>query len=174
MRLLGTCKSLGEALNLHHDNGHTHRGGSQQFCARANGDGVGHWETALSSFRKLEPAEIGAWDTDGTARADYEDACFPVLRHASVWVHQAQELGLKARIACVSPYLLIAGDPRGRGPARKDACRSTTPVQLTRPISFAFMTPSARPNCRPTSFVARGRQARPQQDRSPRRAWDRC
>lgn len=70
------------------------------------------WETALVTFRQLERSQISDWDTDGTARADYDSARQPFLRHAHVWVHQAQELGIKARIAEVSPYILLVGDPR--------------------------------------------------------------
>lgn len=70
------------------------------------------WETALDTFRKLERSQIEDWDTDGSARADYDAARQPALRHAHVWVHQAQELGLKAGIAEISPYILLVGDPR--------------------------------------------------------------
>lgn len=70
------------------------------------------WEAAVATFALLENSEIEKWDTDGSALADYHAAQQPALRHAHVWVHQAQELGLKANIAAISPYILLAGDPR--------------------------------------------------------------
>lgn len=77
------------------------------------------WDTALGVFRLLERTELETWDDDGSVREDYHAARQPALRHALVMVHQAQELGLKARIAAVSPYLLLGGEPR-LWPARPD------------------------------------------------------
>lgn len=70
------------------------------------------WETALEVFRLIERTQLEAWDNDGGFRKDYHASRQPALRHALVMVHQAQELGLKARIAAVSPYLLLVGEPR--------------------------------------------------------------
>lgn len=70
------------------------------------------WNTGLEVFRLLSYVEAAAWDEDGSARRDYDRARQPALRHAHVLVHQAQELGLKAAIAEVSPYLLLAAEPR--------------------------------------------------------------
>lgn len=70
------------------------------------------WDTGLEVFRILSYVEAAAWDEDGSARRDYHRARQPALRHAHVLVHQAQELGLKAAIAEVSPYLLLAAEPR--------------------------------------------------------------
>ncbi|MGY4398616.1 hypothetical protein ACVWZA_003824 [Sphingomonas sp. UYAg733] len=70
------------------------------------------WETALGVFRLLKNSELENWDDDGSVRAEYHQSRQPALRHALVMVHQAQELGLKARIAEVSPYLLLTGEPR--------------------------------------------------------------
>lgn len=70
------------------------------------------WETALESIRAPKRSQMSEWDADGSVRADYDAARQPVLRHAHVWIHQAQELGLKSRIAEVSPYILLIGDPR--------------------------------------------------------------
>lgn len=70
------------------------------------------WETALGVFRLPENSELENWDDDGSVRAEYHEARQPALRHALVMVHQAQELGIKARIAAVSAYLLLTGEPR--------------------------------------------------------------
>lgn len=70
------------------------------------------WETALESIRAPRRSQMSEWDSDGSVRAKYDAARQPVLRHAHVWVHQAQELGLKSLIAEVSPYILLVGDPR--------------------------------------------------------------
>ena len=70
------------------------------------------WDAAIGTFGLLAQSSMDEWDTDGSARADYHAAQQPALRHAHVWVHQAQELGVKARIAAVSPYILLVGDPR--------------------------------------------------------------
>lgn len=70
------------------------------------------WETALGVFRQLERAQLETWDDDGSVREEYHASRQPALRHALVMVHQAQELGLKARIASISPYLLLVGEPR--------------------------------------------------------------
>ena len=78
------------------------------------------WEAALETMRTIRRSAIEEWDTDGSARADYDIARQPTLRHAHVWIHQAQELGLKARIVGVSPYLLLIGDPRSWPKSERD------------------------------------------------------
>lgn len=70
------------------------------------------WETAFGVLRLLDRSEIETWDDDGSVREEYYASRQPALRHALVMVHQAQELGLKARIVAVSPYLLLVGEPR--------------------------------------------------------------
>lgn len=70
------------------------------------------WDTALGVFRMLERSKLEDWDDDGSVRQAYHESRQPELRHAYVLIHQAQELGLKAAIANVSPYLLIVGEPR--------------------------------------------------------------
>jgi hypothetical protein len=92
------------------------------------------WETALGVFGLLERSELENWDDDGSVRAEFHASRQPALRHALVMVHQAQELGLKARIADVSPYLLLAGEPR-LWPARCD--RRPTSFEEFRTIDAA-------------------------------------
>ena len=89
------------------------------------------WKTAISSLHKLERARDVGLDDDET-RSELRAAYLPSLRHAAVWIHQAQELGLKARIAGVSPYLLLAGDHAvGHGPTKDARCCSQTFERLT-------------------------------------------
>jgi hypothetical protein len=71
------------------------------------------WDSACEIIAGLENSEVKSWDDDGSAQREYHAASQPSLANALVVIQQAQELGLKARIAVVSPYLLIAGDPRG-------------------------------------------------------------
>lgn len=96
------------------------------------------WETALGVFRLLERTELEAWDDDGSVREEYHASRQPALRHALVMVHQAQELGLKARIVEVSPYLLLVGEPRlwpsgaGRRPTSFEEFRTLDAADLVR------------------------------------------
>lgn len=71
------------------------------------------WDIGLEIVSTLKNSDVEDWDDDGTARQDYHSASQASLGNALAIIQQAQELGLKARIAKVSPYLLIAGDPRG-------------------------------------------------------------
>lgn len=70
------------------------------------------WETAFDILYDLEESGVEEWDDDGTARRDYHAASQPSLGNALAIVQQAQELALKSRIAAISPYLLLSGDPR--------------------------------------------------------------
>jgi hypothetical protein len=63
--------------------------------------------------RVVDSSATGAPLDDGSAQRDYHAASQRSLANALAIIQQAQELGLKSRIAAVSPYLLIAGDPRG-------------------------------------------------------------
>jgi hypothetical protein len=71
------------------------------------------WDSACAIIAGLENSEVKEWDDDGSAQRDYHAASQRSLANALAIIQQAQELGLKSRIAAVSPYLLIAGDPRG-------------------------------------------------------------
>src|SRR6266849_4499472 len=71
------------------------------------------WDSACEIIAGLENSQVKEWDDDGSAQREYHAASQPSLANALMVIQQAQELGLKARIAAVSPYLLIAGDPRG-------------------------------------------------------------
>jgi hypothetical protein len=71
------------------------------------------WDSAFAIIAGLESSEVKKWDDDGSAQRDYHAASQRSLANALAITQQAQELGLKSRITAVSPYLLIAGDPRG-------------------------------------------------------------
>lgn len=92
------------------------------------------WETALGVFRLIEGTQLETWDDDGSVREEYHTSRQPALRHALVMVHQGQELGLKARIAEVSPYLLLIGEPR-LWPSGSD--RRPTPFEEFRTLDAA-------------------------------------
>jgi hypothetical protein len=81
------------------------------------------WDRACGIIAALKESNVQEWDDDGSARREYHEAAQPSLGNAFVIIQQAQELALKARIAAVSPYLLIAGDPRSwpKGAHRMDA-----------------------------------------------------
>jgi hypothetical protein len=121
------------------------------------------WETALDTFRKLERSQIEDWDTDGSARADYDAARQPALRHAHVWVHQAQELGLKARIAEVSPYILLVGDPRTWPRPGRDGIVSFSDFRTIDAADLIRVHDTVCPTRLPADFVRRfdeGRRSR--------------
>jgi hypothetical protein len=60
----------------------------------------------------LSQAEVESWDDDGSVTDDYWERAQRRLATAIALAQQGTELLLKARIADVSPYLLIAGSPR--------------------------------------------------------------
>lgn len=76
------------------------------------------WNAALRVLFELADANVAEWDEDFSARRDYVRASQPNLLSVLSNIQQALELGVKSRIAAVSPYLLIAGDvkqwPKGR------------------------------------------------------------
>ncbi|WP_341705369.1 hypothetical protein [Ferrovibrio sp.] len=77
------------------------------------------WKAAADVLFNLADAEVAEWDRDYSARQDYVRASQPDLLSTLSNIQQALELGIKSRIAAVSPYLLIAGDvrqwPKGQG-----------------------------------------------------------
>ncbi|NJO34959.1 MAG: hypothetical protein HC869_19430 [Rhodospirillales bacterium] len=70
------------------------------------------WEIALEVLDERGASEVQNWDHDGDASLLYWQQVQPKLANAFVLVQQAQELNIKSRIAEVSPFLLLAGDPR--------------------------------------------------------------
>src|SRR5262245_27632570 len=80
------------------------------------------WTSVCAVLSTLEESGVKEWDHDGRARREYHAASQPSLGNALAVVQQAQELGMKSRIAAVSPFLLISGEPRGwpKGSHRHD------------------------------------------------------
>ena len=68
------------------------------------------WQTAYDLLDQEEQAQIATWDDDHTVTDEYWQSAQPILRNALGLIQQAQELGLKAKIAKISPYLLISQD----------------------------------------------------------------
>lgn len=70
------------------------------------------WSIASSLLDELDCADLPSWDDDGSAGSAYLTEAQPELGNALALVLQAQEMSLKGRIAAISPYLIIARDPR--------------------------------------------------------------
>lgn len=66
---------------------------------------------AASICFELYPDDFG-YDHDEQTMEEYWAKCQPALSNGLTIVQQAQELGLKGRIAAVSPFLLISRDAR--------------------------------------------------------------
>jgi len=70
------------------------------------------WNAVADLFRDLEFADVKNWDDDGKTTEEFWDAAKHPMSIALALVQQGIELLLKARIAAVSPFLLLAGTPR--------------------------------------------------------------
>lgn len=68
------------------------------------------WESSLELSVALAEAKDG--DPDAVEEKEYWAACQTQLTTAIALIQQAMEFTLKAKIAAVSPYLLIAGPPK--------------------------------------------------------------
>jgi hypothetical protein len=74
------------------------------------------WQIAMQAVQDYEEAQQLAYemneDEAAAAAAAYWSKSQPVLANAFGLVQQAMEMALKGRIAAISPYLLIARDPK--------------------------------------------------------------
>lgn len=102
------------------------------------------WQTAYDLLYQEELADIPTWDDDGTVTDDYWQSAQPILRNALGLIQQAHELGLKGKLAVVSPYLLISQDasrwPGGPGPISFSSFRTVDAVDLPRAMEL-FLSP---------------------------------
>jgi hypothetical protein len=102
------------------------------------------WEIAYDLLYQKELADIPTWDDDGTVTDDYWQSAQPILRNALGLIQQAHELGLKGKLAAVSPYLLISQDasrwPGGSGPVSFSSFRTVDAVDLPRAMEL-FLSP---------------------------------
>jgi len=102
------------------------------------------WETAYDLLYQEEAADIPTWDDDGTVADVYWQSAQPILRNALGLIQQAHELGLKGKLAVVSPYLLISQDasrwPSGSGPVSFSSFRTVDAVDLPRAMEL-FLSP---------------------------------
>lgn len=89
------------------------------------------WNAVSTLHRDLENAEVEEWDDDGSVTEEYWDAAKQPIAVALALVQQGIELLLKAKVAEVSPFLLLAGSPR-EWPSGCD--RSDTPFADFRSI----------------------------------------
>jgi hypothetical protein len=89
------------------------------------------WDAVAALYRDLENAAVEEWDDDGTVTEEYWEAAKHPTAVALALVQQGIELLLKAKIAQVSPFLLLAGSPRD-WPSRCD--KSDTPFADFRSI----------------------------------------
>lgn len=69
------------------------------------------WETAYDLLLQEEQADMQTWDDDHTVTDQYWEAAQPALRNTISLIQHAHELGLKGKVAAVSPYILISQDP---------------------------------------------------------------
>ncbi len=109
------------------------------------------WRFALQVTEEFEKSEAAAYHlSDAEAQEashDYWNKSQPALANSYSLVQQAMEMALKARIARVSPYLLIARDPKEwpRGvdtkPIPFSAFRTLDAADLLR-VHNAFSTPA--------------------------------
>jgi|SRR5271165_2365248 len=70
------------------------------------------WTIAARTLEELDASEVASWDEDGSAADAYLTSAQPELGNAVALVLPAQAMGLKGRIAKISPFLIIARDPR--------------------------------------------------------------
>jgi hypothetical protein len=102
------------------------------------------WQTAYDLLHQEELADIPTWDDDGTVTDDYWQSAQPILRNALGLIQQAHELGLKGKLAVVSPYLLISQDasrwPSGSGSVSFSSFRTVDAVDLPRAMEL-FLSP---------------------------------
>lgn len=70
------------------------------------------WDSVQEILFTVDESEIEQWDTDGDMSDEFWASAQKPLMTALALVQQATELLLKGKIADVSPYLLISGDPR--------------------------------------------------------------
>lgn len=92
------------------------------------------WSIGMSIVSQLESAAHPDWDLVDDVADDYWRESQPALGNALALVQQAQEMALKGKIAAVSPYLLIAGEPRD-WPRRCE--QEDTPFTVFRTINAA-------------------------------------
>lgn len=102
------------------------------------------WEIAYDLLYQADLAGIPTWDDDGAVTDGYWQSAQPILRNALGLIQQAHELGLKAKLAAVSPYLLISQDanrwPGGPGPFSFSSFRTVDAVDLPRAMEL-FLSP---------------------------------
>jgi hypothetical protein len=70
------------------------------------------WDTVSTLYQDLEFSELEQWDDAGEVTDEYWLAARQPISVALALTQQGIELLLKARIAEVSPFLLISGSPR--------------------------------------------------------------
>lgn len=97
------------------------------------------WSIATDLIRGSEEKFTGA-DLDEDSLEDYWQRSQTALRNAFSLIQQAMELGIKARIAAVSPYVLIATEHAKWGDAPFSDYRSIDATDLIR-VHNAIGTP---------------------------------
>jgi hypothetical protein len=70
------------------------------------------WSIASGTLEDLDCADLPSWDDDGSVANAYLETAQLELGNGLALLMQAQEMGLKGRIAEISPFLLITRDPR--------------------------------------------------------------
>lgn len=70
------------------------------------------WDSVQEILSTLDQSELEQWDSDGEISDEFWSSAQKPLITALALVQQATELLIKGKIAEVSPYLLIAGEPR--------------------------------------------------------------
>ncbi len=70
------------------------------------------WQTAIDLAISLDESDCDEWDSEGIVPNEYWEAAQRPLATAISLLQQGVEFLIKARIAEVSPYLLIDGSPR--------------------------------------------------------------
>jgi hypothetical protein len=69
------------------------------------------WDSVVHLLFELEDAQVKEWDDDGTVSNEYWEAAQRALSTALALTQQGVEFLLKGRIATISPFLLISGNP---------------------------------------------------------------
>jgi hypothetical protein len=70
------------------------------------------WDIAVDVLRRWAGSDVSEWDNEGEASDLYWTQVQPELANAYNLIQQSHEFAIKARIAGVSPYLLLSRDPR--------------------------------------------------------------
>lgn len=70
------------------------------------------WGAVAAFYIDLEYSELEEWDEDGAMTEDYWQAAQQPISIALALAQQGIELLLKGRISEISPFLLLAGNPR--------------------------------------------------------------